>query len=128
MKDKILSRRLRRQNSTKSLAADFREPPELPRRDSATSLKSLGRDLVSSFKKKDPRGEHEDDSFEENGWLSNKSKVSVVQYSALVVRGGRIIYPSSLPYSEVWAAAELTVRQPEEAGGGRLEETQPCSP
>ena len=81
MKDKILSRRLRRQNSTKSLAADFREPPELPRRDSATSLKSLGRDLVSSFKKKDHRGEHEEDSFEENGWLSNKSKVSVVQWS-----------------------------------------------
>ena len=86
MKDKILSRRLRRQNSTKSLAADFREPPELPRRDSATSLKSLGRDLVSSFKKKDRRGEDEeggdvgDDSFEENGWLSNKSKVSVVQW------------------------------------------------
>ena len=80
MKDKLLSRRLRRQNSTKSLAADFREPPELPRRDSATSLKSLGRDLVSSFRKKDHRGEDEagDDSFEENGWLSTKSKVSVV--------------------------------------------------
>ena len=83
MKDKLLSRRLRRQNSTKSLAADFREPPELPRRDSATSLKSLGRDLVSSFRKKDHRGEDEagggagDDSFEENGWLSTKSKVSV---------------------------------------------------
>ena len=87
MRDKILSRRLRRQNSTKSLAADFREPSELPRRDSATSLKSLGRDLVSSFKKKDPRGEDKeggragDDSFEENRWLSNKSKVSIVQWS-----------------------------------------------
>ena len=31
-------------------------------------------------------------------------------------------------YSEVRAAAELSVRQPKEAGGRRLEETQPGSP
>ena len=77
MKDKV--RGLRRENSTKSLLTDFQLKKDLPltRKGSVTSLKSLGKDILSPFKKKDVNEneteEDENDCFEEN-WLTMKSK------------------------------------------------------
>jgi len=75
MKDKI--RKLRRQNSTKSLMTEFGLQSDLTRRDSVLSLKSLGKELLTNIKSKNPfesdENYEEDDSFEEN-WLKMKSK------------------------------------------------------
>ena len=76
MKDKL--RGLRRENSTKSLLTDFhiKNEASLSRKGSITSLKSLGKDILSPFRKKDVSEnncENENDSFEE-GWLTIKSK------------------------------------------------------
>ena len=75
MKDKM--RKLRRQNSTKSLMTEFGLQSDLTRRDSVLSLKSLGKELLTNIKSKNPfvtdEKYEEDDSFEEN-WLKMKSK------------------------------------------------------
>ena len=78
MKDKIKSIKLRRQNSTKSLASELQSPKEIEicKVGSVTSLKSLGKDLINSFKRKENDNEsfeEDNDSFEE-GWLTMKSK------------------------------------------------------
>ena len=76
MKETLKSIKLRRQNSTKSLATDLQIQTELSRVGSSTSLKSLGKDLIKSFKKKGNDNISvggDNDSFEE-GWLSMKSK------------------------------------------------------
>ena len=83
MKDKLLglsviktsSSKLNRQGSTQSLAIDTQSPlPDLSRKDSVTSLKSLA--ISSPFKKKDKSEEHEegDDSFDDS-WGTMKKRV-----------------------------------------------------
>ena len=79
MKDKI--RKLRRENSTRSLVTEFQLEGDLSRRGSNSSLKSLGKNLLGSLKKK---GTSDNDSVreEDNGdtvsieskWLTSKSK------------------------------------------------------
>lgn len=79
MKDKI--RKLRRENSTRSLVTEFQLEGDLSRRGSNSSLKSLGKNLLGSLKKK---GASDNDSVceEDNGdtvsveskWLASKSK------------------------------------------------------
>ena len=73
MKDKI--RRLRRQNSTKSLMTEFVLQSDLTRRDSVLSLKSLGKELLTNIKSPFEIDDtfEEDDSFGES-WLKTKSK------------------------------------------------------
>ena len=78
MKDKLKSLKLRRQNSTKSLACDLQLETEICRVGSVTSLKSLGKDLISSFKRKEDDNstnlEEDNDSFQDGGGLTMKSK------------------------------------------------------
>ena len=80
MKDKLKSIKLRRQNSTKSLASDFQLEKEICRVGSVTSLKSLGKDFISSFKRKEDENNFEknlgedNDSFQDVGGLTMKSK------------------------------------------------------
>lgn len=80
MKDKI--RKLRRENSTRSLMTEFQLEGDLSRRGSISSLKSLGKDLIGSLKKKGP-SDTESVREEENGgdtvsmetkWIASKSK------------------------------------------------------
>ena len=80
MKDKLKSIKLRRPNSTKSLASDLQLETEICRVGSVTSLKSLGKDLISSFKRKEDENnvitnvEEDNDSFQDGGGLTMKSK------------------------------------------------------
>ena len=81
MKDKI--RKLRRENSTRSLVTEFQLEGDLSRRGSTSSLKSLGKNLLGSLKKK---GASDNDSVSvceednrdtvsvESKWLASKSK------------------------------------------------------
>ena len=73
MKDKI--RRLRRQNSTKSLMTEFGLQSDLTRRDSVLSLKSLGKELLTNIKSPFENDDmfEEEDSFGES-WLKTKSR------------------------------------------------------
>ena len=79
MKDKI--RKLRRENSTRSLMTEFQLEGDLSRRGSISSLKSLGKDLIGSLKKKGPsdtdsvREEENGDTVSmETKWIASKSK------------------------------------------------------
>ena len=74
MKDTLKSIKLRRQNSTKSLASDLQIETEIRRVGSVTSLKSLGKDLISSFKRKEDENKEDSDSFQDHGGLTMKSK------------------------------------------------------
>ena len=74
MKDTLKSIKLRRQNSTKSLASDLQLETEICRVGSVTSLKSLGKDLISSFKRKEDENREDSDSFQDGGGLTMKSK------------------------------------------------------
>ena len=72
--------KLRRQNSTKSLASDLQIEAEICRVGSVTSLKSLGKDFISSFKRKEDENNvfknvaEDNDSFQDDGGLTMKSK------------------------------------------------------
>ena len=80
MKDTLKSIKLRRQNSTKSLASELQIETEICRVGSVTSLKSLGKDFISSFKRKEDENNgiktvaEDSDSFQDDGGLTMKSK------------------------------------------------------
>ena len=89
MKDKI--RKLRRENSTRSLMTELQMETESPRRGSISSLKSLGKDLLGSLKKKEAsdsqsvREEEGDTVSIESKWLSSKSKKFGRRLSSLFI-------------------------------------------
>ena len=80
MKDKM--RKLRRENSTKSLMTEFQCEGDLSRKGSISSLKILGKDILSLKKKEtsDSKNVHDDFSGDtgsvsiETKWLASKSK------------------------------------------------------
>ena len=71
-------RKLRRENSTKSLMTEFQCEGDLSRKGSISSLKILGKDILSLKKKEtsDSKNVHDDFSSVsiETKWLASKSK------------------------------------------------------
>lgn len=94
MKDRMKSLKLRRQNSTKSLVSELQIQTEICETGSVTSLKSLGKDWINSFKRKenDNESREDNDSFEERGWLTMKSK----KFGKRLRLGSRLRYSNYL--------------------------------
>lgn len=88
------SLKLRRQNSTKSLVSELQIQTEICETGSVTSLKSLGKDWINSFKRKenDNESREDNDSFEERGWLTMKSK----KFGKRLRLGSRLRYSNYL--------------------------------